>query len=336
MSTKSFVESTLVKQDINFEVPLRPQSLDDFTGQEAIIERLEVMISAAKQRGEALGHCLFSGPPGLGKTTLANILAKSMGTNLIVTSGPAIEKPGDLAGVLTNLKEGDVLFIDELHQLNRAVEEYLYAAMEDFVLDLIIDSGPNARTIQVKLNPFTLAAATTRMGLLTAPLRSRFGFTCRLDYYPPEKLLPIIMRTGRILNIVLDEGAATVISERCRGTPRIANNLLRWVRDYAQIRTNNRIDRDVVIKAIAMLDIDEVGLDDMDRKILEIIIDHYEGGPVGIGTIAVAVGEEAGTLEEVYEPYLIKLGFLKRTLRGREATLKAYQHMNRTKEGELL
>lgn len=336
MSTKSFIESTLAKEDQSFEVPLRPQSLDDFTGQESIKERLEVIINAARQRGEALGHCLFSGPPGLGKTTLANIIAKAMGTNLVVTSGPTIDKPGDLAGVLTNLQEGDILFIDELHRLNRVVEEYLYSAMEDYVLDLIIDSGPNARSVQVKLNKFTLAGATTRLGLLTAPLRSRFAFTCRLDYYPPETLQTIVLRTSRILNLDIDTDAALAIAERSRGTPRITNNLLRWVRDYAQIRAGNKIDSEVVNKAIAMLNIDELGLDEMDQKILEVIIDHYEGGPVGINTIAVAVGEESNTLEEVYEPFLIKLGLIKRTPRGRVATLQAYKHLNRFKEGEFL
>lgn len=332
--SKSFIESTLTQQDETFEVPLRPQCLSDFVGQDLIRERLDVMIGAAKQRGEALGHCLFSGPPGLGKTTLANILSKTMGTDLVVTSGPAIEKPGDLAGVLTNLKTGDILFIDEIHRLNRSVEEYLYAAMEDYVLDLIIDSGPSARSIQVKLNKFTLAGATTRTGLLTAPLRSRFAFTCRLDYYEAAILKKILMRTGNILNVTLDAEAALQIAHRARGTPRIANNLLRWVRDYAQMRADNHINEEVVKQAIEMLDIDSKGLDPMDRKILEVMIDHYEGGPVGINTIAVAVGEEANTIEEVYEPYLIMLGLIKRTPRGREATALAYQHLNRTCQGE--
>lgn len=336
MTTKSFIESTLIKEDASFEVPLRPQSLADFTGQESIKERLEVFIGAAKQRGEALGHCLFSGPPGLGKTTLANIIAKTMGTNLTVTSGPTIDKPGDLAGILTNLETGDILFIDELHRLNRAVEEYLYSAMEDFVLDLLIDSGPSARSVQVKLNRFTLVGATTRTGLLTAPLRSRFATACRLDYYQPEILQTIVQRTGRILNLTLNDEAALSIARRSRGTPRIANNLLRWVRDYAQIHSNNEITLDIVEKALAMLEIDPLGLDEMDRRILNTIIDYYEGGPVGINTIAVAVGEESSTIEEVYEPFLIKLGFLKRTPRGREATMQAYQHMNKIKEGELL
>ncbi|MCB1112441.1 MAG: Holliday junction branch migration DNA helicase RuvB [Chlamydiia bacterium] len=335
--SKSFIESSLTEEDTSFEVPLRPQSLTDFVGQDSIRERLEVMIGAAKQRGETLGHCLFSGPPGLGKTTLANILAKAMGTNLYVTSGPAIEKPGDLAGVLTNLQEGDVLFIDELHRLNRAIEEYLYAAMEDFVLDLMIDSGPSARTVQVKLNKFTLAGATTRLGLLTAPLRSRFAFSCRLDYYTPDVLETIIKRTGRILNLELEGKSALELAKRSRGTPRIANNLLRWVRDYAQMRTDNKIDEAVIQQAVNMLEIDARGLDEMDRKLLSIMIDGYGGGPVGLNTLAAALGEEPNTIEEVHEPYLIMLGMLKRTPRGREATLNAYEHLNKTwNDGELL
>lgn len=322
----------LVKEDAVFEVPLRPQSLAEFIGQDTIRDRLEVLIMAAKQRGESLGHCLFSGPPGLGKTTLANILAKAMGTNLVVTSGPVIEKPGDLAGILTNLQEGDILFIDEIHRLNRVVEEYLYSAMEDFRLDIMIDSGPNARSVQVPLKKFSLAAATTRMGLLTAPLRSRFIFAGRLDYYSPDVLVRVIQRTARILNISIDYEGAMELASRARGTPRIANNLLRWVRDYAQIRANNRVDRTVVEKALELLSIDGKGLDEMDKRILKVIIEHYEGGPVGINTIAVAVGEESHTIEEVYEPYLILQGFLKRTPRGREVTALGYQHMKECKE----
>jgi Holliday junction DNA helicase RuvB len=328
---KNFIESSLGKEDESFEIPLRPQSLNEFIGQDLVRERLEVLIGAAKQRKEALGHCLFNGPPGLGKTTLANILAKVMGTNLVVTSGPVIEKAGDLAGVLTNLKEGDVLFIDELHRLNRTVEEYLYPAMEDFVLDLMIDSGPSARSIQVKLNKFTLVGATTRVGLLTAPLRSRFAFSCRLDYYQPEHLVKVLQRTSRILNLEVNEEAALEIACRSRGTPRVANNLLRWVRDFAQMRTDNVINRAVVSQALEMLAIDDKGLDAMDKKILEVIIDYYKGGPVGLNTIAVAVGEEGATIEEVYEPYLIMQGFLKRTPRGREVTDFAYHHLGRKK-----
>jgi Holliday junction DNA helicase RuvB len=328
---KKFIESSLNTEDITFEIPLRPQSLKDFLGQDGIRDRLDVLIGAARQRKEPLGHCLFSGPPGLGKTTLVNILARAMGTNIVVTSGPVIEKAGDLAGILTNLKDGDILFIDEIHRLNRTVEEYLYPAMEDYTLDLVIDSGPSARTVQVKLNKFTLAGATTRVGLLTAPLRSRFAFTCRLDYYDPKVLENIILRSGRILNLDLDSESAHEIAKRSRGTPRIANNLLRWVRDYAQMRAGNKITKNVVSQALEMLLIDEMGLDEMDKKILDVIVKHYQGGPVGINTIAVAIGEEAHTLEEVYEPFLIMQGFLKRTSRGREATPLAYEHLGKSR-----
>lgn len=326
MST-SFIESSLTEEDPGFEVPLRPQCLSDFIGQDAIRERLDVLIGAAKQRNETLGHCLFSGPPGLGKTTLATILSKAMGTSLVVTSGPVIEKAGDLAGILTSLKTGDILFIDEIHRLNRSVEEYLYQAMEDFSLDLMIDSGPNARSIQVKLNRFTLAGATTRLGLLSEPLRSRFAFTSRLDYYAPAVLEKIILRTSLLLNLQLDAGAALEIAKRARGTPRIANHLLRWVRDYAQMRTNHKIDTHVVDQALRMLAIDEIGLDEMDKKMLQIIIEHYNGGPVGLNTISASIGEEPDTIEEVHEPYLIMLGLLKRTPRGREVTALGYKHM---------
>jgi holliday junction DNA helicase RuvB len=328
---KSFIESSLEREDLSFEVPLRPQCLSDFIGQSQIRDRLEVLIGAAKQRGETLGHCLFSGPPGLGKTTLANILAKAMGTNLIVTSGPVLEKAGDLAGILTSLKTGDVLFIDEIHRLNRAVEEYLYQAMEDFALDLMIDSGPSARSVQVKLNRFTLAAATTRLGLLTEPLRTRFAFTCRLDYYDPSILEQIIQRTCRILNITLDQESALEIAKRSRGTPRVANHLLRWVRDFAQMRANNQINRNVVDQALRMLAIDDKGLDEMDKKLLLIMINHYNGGPVGLNTIAASLGEEPSTIEEVYEPYLIMQGLLKRTPRGREITDLGYKHIGQKK-----
>lgn len=329
MTTKNFIESSFSQPDASFDVPLRPQSLTEFVGQDQIRERLEVLIEAAKQRRDVLGHCLFSGPPGLGKTTLASILAKAMGTNLVTTSGPVIERAGDLAGVLTNLKEGDILFIDELHRLNRTVEEYLYPAMEDFNLDLMIDSGPSARSVQVKLNRFTLVGATTRTGLITAPMRSRFAFSCRLDYYQPEIIEKILERTSRILNLHIDGLGIAEIAKRSRGTPRIANNLLRWVRDYAQIRAGNKINQGVVQRALHMLAIDEKGLDEMDIKILEVIIDHYSGGPVGLNTIAVAIGEEGTTIEEVYEPYLIMQGLIKRTPRGREATALAYQHLKR-------
>lgn len=329
---QTFIESSLAKGDISFEIPLRPQALTDFAGQEHIKERLEVIIGAAKMRNEPLCHCLFSGPPGLGKTTLANILAKAMGTNIVVTSGAVIEKPGDLAGILTHLQTGDVLFIDELHRLNGAAEEYLYPAMEDFALDLMIDSGPSARSVQVKLNRFTLAGATTRVGLLSGPMRSRFGFSCRLDYYPPSLIATILQRTSRILNLDLNMDAAMAIACRSRGTPRIAINLLRWVRDFSQMRTKNLIDQQVVARALDMLNIDEAGLEELDKKILEVMIDHYRGGPVGLNAIAAAVGEESSTIEEVYEPYLIMQGFLKRTPRGREVTELAYQHLERLKK----
>ncbi len=326
---ENYIESTWAKTDEPFEIPLRPQTLDDFSGQESIRQRLEVLIGAAKQRQDPISHCLFYGPPGLGKTTLANIIAKSMGTKLTITSGPIIEKAGDLAGLLTNLQDGDILFIDEIHRLNRVIEEYLYPAMEDFVLDLMIDGGANARSIQVKLNRFTLIGATTRAGLLTSPMRSRFPFTCRLDYYTAEVLMKIIVRSSKILNVPMEDAAALEVAARSRGTPRIANNLLRWVRDYAQIKQIRLVDKATVIAALDMLAIDYKGLDEMDKKILEVIIDHYSGGPVGISTLAVAVGEEADTLAEVYEPYLILQGFLKRTPRGREATIHAYSHIGR-------
>jgi holliday junction DNA helicase RuvB len=328
--SEPFVESSWTKPDQVFEVPLRPQSLQDFIGQEQVRERLEVFIGAAKKRGEALGHSLFYGPPGLGKTTLANILSKAMGTNLVVTSGPMIEKAGDLAGLLTNLKEGDILFIDEIHRLSRVVEEYLYPAMEDFSLDLLIDSGPSARSVQVKLNRFTLVGATTRIGLLSSPMRSRFAFTCRLDYYELDVLETIILRSSQILKIAIDASGAKEIAQRSRGTPRIANNLLRWVRDFAQMRSNNLIDQTTAQKALHLLSIDYKGLDEMDKKILTLLIDHYQGGPVGLQTLAIAIGEDPTTLSEVYEPYLIMQGFLKRTPRGREATALAYQHFGRT------
>ena len=336
-----YIESSLEREDEAFEVPLRPGKLGEFIGQDSVRERLHVSVEAAKGRHEALGHCLFSGPPGLGKTTLAHIIAKTMGTQLTVTSGPTLEKPGDLAGLLSNLQEGDVLFIDEIHRLNKVIEEYLYPAMEDFVLDLVVDSGPSARSVQIKLNTFTLVGATTRMGLLSSPFRSRFPVTCRLDYYTPDILVRIVERSGRILNLNIDEEAAMEVAKRSRGTPRIANNLIRWVRDYAQIRAGNKVDKTVVNQALAMLDIDALGLDEMDKKILSLIIEHYNGGPVGLNTIAVAIGEEKNTLEEVYEPYLIMQGFLKRTARGREATPLAYKHLGIKRpltyeQGELL
>jgi holliday junction DNA helicase RuvB len=324
--SEAFIESSWTKPDTPFESPLRPQLLDEFIGQESVKERLAIFISAAKDRGEALGHALFAGPPGLGKTTLSHIIAKAMGTNLTVTSGPSIEKPGDLAGVLTNLKAGDVLFIDEIHRLPKTAEEYLYSAMEDFSLDLMIDSGPNARSVQVKLNPFTLIGATTRSGLLSAPMRSRFLITLRLDYYTPISLQQIVERSARILATDITSDGSLEIAKRARGTPRVANNLLRWVRDFAQTK-KKKADLSLTKQALEMLAIDEKGLDEMDKKILSCIIDHHRGGPVGLNSLAVSCSEEASTIEEVYEPFLILQGMMKRTPRGREATRAAYEHL---------
>jgi len=325
----TFIESSWAQPDVPFETPLRPQTLAEFSGQESVRQRLEIFIEAAKQRKEALGHCLLSGPPGLGKTTLAHIMAKAMGTQLTITSGPAIEKPGDLAGLLTNLKQGDLLFVDEIHRLSITAEEYLYSAMEDFALDLMIDSGPSARSVRVKLNPFTLIGATTRMGLLSSPMRSRFQIALRLDYYDPSTLKYIVKRSASILNTQIDEEAALEVAKRARGTPRIANNLLRWVRDFAATKKEKKIDSLLAKRALEMLSIDDLGLDEMDKKILTLIIDHHNGGPVGLNNLAAAVGEEPHTLEEVHEPFLIMQGFLKRTPRGREATGLAYEHIGR-------
>lgn len=327
--SESFIESSWAKSDAPFENPLRPQLLSEFIGQEMVRKRLEIFMEAAKSRKEALGHCLFSGPPGLGKTTLAHIIAKSMGAQLTVTSGPSIEKPGDLAGLLTHLKQGDILFIDEIHRMPTAAEEYLYSAMEDFTLDLMIDTGPNARTVQVKLNPFTLIGATTRSGLLSAPMRSRFLIALRLDYYEPATLQQIIHRSAKIISLDLQNIAALEIAKRSRGTPRIANNLLRWVRDYAQTQKQSPIDLSLARKALEMLAIDELGLDEMDKKILTVIIDHHDGGPIGLNNLAASCGEESHTVEEVYEPFLVLQGMIKRTPRGREATLLAYEHLGR-------
>jgi Holliday junction DNA helicase RuvB len=319
--------ATLNKPDSALETTLRPSVFADFTGQAKVKERLEISVQAAKQRGEALDHILLSGPPGLGKTTIANILAKAMGSNLKATSGPTIEKAADLAGLLTNLEEGDVLFIDEIHRLQKTIEEYLYPAMEDFKLDIIIDQGPNARSVRLNLPRFTLIGATTRSGLLSAPLLTRFGMRERLDYYDAAQLQKIILRAARLLNVEMEEAGALEIARRSRGTPRIAGNLLRRVRDYAQVRHDGRVTEAVADKALAMLEIDQNGLDEMDKRILETVIIKFGGGPVGVSSLAVAVGEEPDTIEEVYEPYLIMEGYLQRTPQGRVATELSFKKL---------
>ena len=317
----------LSSEEQNFEKSIRPAVLSDFKGQKKIVDNLEIFIQAAKLRNEALDHVLLHGPPGLGKTTLSHIISTEMNTNLKMTSGPVLEKPGDLAGLLTNLEEGDVLFIDEIHRLNNIVEEYLYSAMEDYRIDIMIDSGPNARSVQLSLEPFTLIGATTRMGLLTAPMRARFGINFLLDYYDIKTLQGIVERSAGILDIPITSEGSFEIAKRSRGTPRIANALLRRIRDFAQIKGNGTIDLAISKMGLDALNVDDSGLDEMDNRILDAIINKFKGGPVGISTIATAVGEESGTIEEVHEPFLIMEGYLQRTPRGREATPKAYQHI---------
>jgi len=320
--------------DLEFEKQLRPLEFSDFKGQDKIVENLKIFVQAALMRGESMDHVLLHGPPGLGKTTLSNILANELRVNVKITSGPVLDKPGDLAGLLTNLEENDVLFIDEIHRLSPIVEEYLYSAMEDFRIDIMLDKGPSARSVQISLNPFTLVGATTRSGLLTSPLRARFGITCLLEYYDVNLLAHIITRSAAILNIPIEAKAAQEIASRSRGTPRIANALLRRVRDFAQVKGNGKIDIEITNFALEALNIDTYGLDEMDNKILCTIIDKFNGGPVGLNTIATAVGEDAGTIEEVYEPFLIKEGFLQRTQRGREVTPLAYTHLNKDSQGK--
>ncbi|MFY9181093.1 MAG: Holliday junction branch migration DNA helicase RuvB [Kiritimatiellia bacterium] len=335
-----YISETLNRADAEFELTLRPGRFADFVGQAKIRERLELSVAAARGRGDIMDHVLLSGPPGLGKTTLAYILGAAMEANVKATSGPVLAKPADLAGMLTNLEKGDILFIDEIHRIQKSVEEYLYSAMEDFAIDIVLDQGVNARSVRLNLPRFTLVGATTRSGLLSAPLRSRFGTSNRLDYYSTEELSQVVSRSARILNVDLCEDGAHEIARRSRGTPRIANNLLRWVRDYAQVRADNRIDREVADQALAMLDVDQQGLDEMDKRILSTIVEKFNGGPVGLNTIAVSVGEEPDTIEEVYEPYLIQQGLLARTPQGRTATAAAYQMLGRTPatgtQGELL
>ena len=318
--------------DKAYEVALRPKIFADFAGQKQVVDNLKIFVSAARMREESLDHVLLHGPPGLGKTTLAQIIANEMKVGIKISSGPVLDKPGDLAGLLTNLETGDVLFIDEIHRLSPVIEEYLYSAMEDYKIDIVLDTGPNARTVQIDLNPFTLIGATTRSGLLTAPLRARFGINCRLEYYNQELLKSIVNRSAGILDIPLENDASVQISGRSRGTPRIANSLLRRVRDYAQVKGDGIINREITEIALTALHVDKHGLDEMDNKILVAIIDKYKGGPVGINTLATVVGEESGTIEEVYEPFLVQQGYLVRTSRGRMVTDLAYKHLNKPRD----
>lgn len=329
------IRNSASEKEKEFENALRPLSFDDFAGQTKIIENLRIFVQAAKMRGESLDHILFHGPPGLGKTTLSNIIANELGVGFKITSGPVLDKPGDLAGLLTNLEPHDVLFIDEIHRLSPVVEEYLYSAMEDYRIDIMIDKGPNARSIQIDLNPFTLVGATTRSGLLTSPLRARFGINCHLEYYDIDVLKDIIIRSATLLNAPCEREAAIEIARRSRGTPRIANALLRRVRDFAQVKGDGTIDVKITKYALEALNIDTYGLDEIDNKLLNLIIDKFNGGPVGLTTIATALGEDAGTVEDVYEPYLIKEGFLKRTPRGREVTELAYKHLGKLKFSQM-
>jgi Holliday junction DNA helicase RuvB len=334
MEEKEFDIRNNQKGEKEFENALRPLTFSDFSGQNKIVENLKIFVQAARMRTESLDHVLLHGPPGLGKTTLSNIIANELNVGFKITSGPVLDKPGDLAGLLTSLETNDVLFIDEIHRLSPIVEEYLYSAMEDYRIDIMIDKGPSARSIQLELNPFTLIGATTRSGLLTAPLRARFGINCHLEYYDIEVITEIIKRSSRLLNVDCNHQAAVEIGSRSRGTPRIANALLRRVRDFAQVKGNGSIDVEIARYALEALNIDRYGLDEVDNKILTTIIDKFQGGPVGLTTIATALGEDAGTLEEVYEPFLIKEGFLKRTPRGREVTELAYKHLGKVKYGE--
>ncbi|GHV64809.1 Holliday junction ATP-dependent DNA helicase RuvB [Bacteroidia bacterium] len=329
MEDVNFRDGNKIETDKEFERALRPLNFDDFQGQRKIVDNLQVFVSAAKMRKESLDHVILHGPPGLGKTTLSVIIANELNVGIKITSGPVLDKPGDLAGLLTNLEENDVLFIDEIHRLSPIVEEYLYSAMEDYRIDIMLDKGPAARSVQIQINPFTLIGATTRSGLLTAPLRARFGINCHLEYYDAQVLRGIIERSARILDVVIDKQATEEIASRSRGTPRIANSLLRRVRDFAMVKGNGAIDQEITHYALEALNIDKYGLDEMDNKILLTILEKFNGGPVGLTTIATAVGEDAGTLEEVYEPFLIKEGFIKRTPRGREVTELAFRHLGK-------